>query len=111
MTREELKAHLLAQAEATINEIIGQYDDEHPKTLSEIEQAVIEAGQEIKAAMLKGMVEANPRPARAVVCEACGKKMQHKGTRQKWVMTQVGEVQIEREYYYCERCGTGFFPG
>jgi len=110
MSPEELKAHLLAQAEATINEIVGQYQDGQPKTLSEIEQTVIVAGQEIKAAMLKGMLAANPRPARVVVCETCGKKMQHKGTRQKWVMTQVGEVQIEREYYYCERCSTGFFP-
>jgi hypothetical protein len=110
MTPDELKAQLLAKAEAAIHEIVEQYQNQQPKTLDEIEHAAIKAGQDFKVAVLKGMVEANPSSAGVVRCEQCGKKMQHKGTRQKWVQTQAGEVQIEREYYYCETCHTGFFP-
>jgi hypothetical protein len=37
-------------------------------------------------------------------------QLQAKDKRAKWIQTQAGEVQVKREYYYCEVCGTGFFP-
>ena len=110
MTPEELKAQLLAEAEAIINEIVGQDKAQQPKTIDEIEQAALKAGQQVKAMVLAGLVANAPLAAGWASCPECGGKLKDKGKRAKWVLTQAGEVQVERDYYYCERCKAGFFP-
>lgn len=110
MTREELKARLLAEAEGIINEIVGEDETTQPRTLNEIEQAAMKAGQEVKAAVLAGLVANRPPTHGSDRCQQCGGKLKAKGKRRKWVLTQAGEVQVERDYYYCTECKTGFFP-
>lgn len=110
MTPEELKARLLAEAEAIINEIVGADEGTQPRTLDAIEQAALKAGQHIKASVLAGLVANAPRSTAGNACPQCGGKLKDKGKRSKWVLTQAGEVQVERSYYYCEQCKTGFFP-
>ena len=110
MTPEELKARLLTEAEAIINEIIGQGQATQPRTLSEIEQAALKAGQQVKASVLAGLVANTPPASGNDSCPRCGGKLKAKGKRSKWVLTQAGEVRVERDYYYCEQCKTGFFP-
>jgi len=110
MTPEELKAQLLAEAEAIINEVVGQDQASVPKTLGEIEQAALKAGRQVKASILAGLVGNAPGTPAGDTCPQCGGKLKAKGKRRKWVLTQAGEVQVERDYYYCEQCKTGFFP-
>jgi uncharacterized protein with PIN domain len=110
MTPEELKARLLAEAEAIIEEIVGQDEASQPRTLNEIEQAALKAGQQVKASVLAGLVGNVPHVPAGDTCPQCGGKLKAKGKRPKWVLTQAGEVQVERDYYYCEQCKTGFFP-
>jgi uncharacterized protein with PIN domain len=110
MTHEELKARLLAEAEGIIEEIVGQDQASHPRTLNEIEQAALKAGQQVKASVLAGLVGNAPHMPASDTCPQCGGKLKAKGKRPKWVLTQAGEVQVERDYYYCEQCKTGFFP-
>ncbi len=110
MTREELKARLLAEAEAIINEIVGQDEADQPRTLKAIEQAALKAGQQIKASVLAGLVANVPDASDGQTCPQCGRKLKRKGKRSNWVLTQAGEVQVERAYYYCTQCKTGFFP-
>ncbi len=110
MTPEGLKARLLAEAEAIINEIVGQDGANPPRTLDEIEQAALKAGQRVKASVLAGLVANAARTTASDTCPHCAGKLKAKGKRAKWVLTQAGEVQVERDYYYCERCKTGFFP-
>jgi transposase-like protein len=43
-------------------------------------------------------------------CPQCGQKMKNKGKRRRRVVTETGEVEIERHYYHCAGCGQGFFP-
>ena len=40
----------------------------------------------------------------------CGGPARYGGRRAKTFLTLVGEMRIERAYYYCERCGSGFCP-
>src|SRR5258707_8127630 len=110
MTAEELKAQLLAEVEVLINEIVGEDQASQPKTLGEIEQAALKAGQSVKASVLAGLVANAPQPTAGDRCAQCGGKLKDKGKRSKWVFTQAGEVQVERDYYYCDQCKTGFFP-
>jgi hypothetical protein len=43
-------------------------------------------------------------------CERCGQRTAYKDQKRKRVMTQVGEMAVERGYYWCERCRRGVFP-
>ncbi|MEP7289830.1 MAG: hypothetical protein ABI947_29115 [Chloroflexota bacterium] len=36
--------------------------------------------------------------------------MQRRGKRSKQVVSEAGEVRVERQYYYCESCGHGVSP-
>jgi hypothetical protein len=110
MTLEELEAQLRAEAEAVIKRTVDKYRESEHKTLSEIEAAAVEVGQQMQGAALKGMVEARPSEAVPEGCPTCGGRLQAKGKRVKWIQTQAGEVQVKRAYYYCAACQTGFFP-
>jgi hypothetical protein len=110
MTPEELEAQLGLEAEAVIKAAVEKYRASERKSIDEIEMAAVAVGQQMKGAVLKGMVEARPSEQAPEGCPTCGGRLQAKGKRAKWVQTQAGEVQVKREYYYCEACGTGFFP-
>jgi hypothetical protein len=36
--------------------------------------------------------------------------MENKGLKRKEVESMVGEIELEREYYYCVKCKQGHFP-
>jgi uncharacterized protein with PIN domain len=46
----------------------------------------------------------------AMRCPACGGQMHYKGQRGRDVVTEAGEVHVERDYYYCPACRRGLFP-
>ena len=41
---------------------------------------------------------------------ACGPRASYAGRRAKTVTTVLGDLRLERAYYRCARCGTGFHP-
>ena len=41
---------------------------------------------------------------------SCGGTAVYRGRREKSFVTVVGEITLERAYYYCHECGTGFYP-
>lgn len=113
LTDEELKAQMKAKAEAIIEQLLAEKKGPHQITLSEIEQEVQAAGEAIKAALTAGLVEQVSEEPVAVPgpqCAGCGQEMHYKGHKTKRVVTQTGEVSVERAYYYCETCREGLFP-
>ncbi len=46
---------------------------------------------------------------RAIVC-GCGQAARYVDRRKKRVHTALGELELERAYYHCSHCGTGFCP-
>jgi len=110
MTAEELEGQLRAEAETLIKRTVEKYRESEHKTLSEIEAAALAVGKGMKEATLKGLVAARPSEAAPESCPTCGGTVQAKGKRVKWIQTQAGEVQVQRDYYYCAACRTGFFP-
>ena len=97
-----------------VGEIIGQLLVEQEAgevTLSDIEQAVMTAGQQIEAKLTEQLVETHARRvSRATICSVCGEKLRYKGYRKKELVTRTGEVSVNRAYYYCKTCQQGFFP-
>jgi NADH pyrophosphatase NudC (nudix superfamily) len=81
-------------------------------TLADIEKAVRRAGQEFEQALAQEMVSHASEGARVArpVCAGCGQDMEPQGRRRKRVVSESGEVIVERMYYYCRKCQRGCFP-
>jgi predicted RNA-binding Zn-ribbon protein involved in translation (DUF1610 family) len=55
---------------------------------------------------LRGTGQEAPGPK----CPECGKEMRYKGLKDRGLATSVGEIELERAYFYCPDCKQGFFP-
>ena len=91
----------------------------HPHaTLSEIEEALDERLNQVRARVLADLALASTatdvqaasgeeRPR----CERCGTALQARGQSERGVVTHGGvEVRLRRSYATCPRCGDGTFP-
>jgi hypothetical protein len=111
LDKKALKARLLAQYANHLDEILEQVEAEKALQLSEIEALALkvrqEVGQEVSEARA---VHESDKQAVDVVCPDCQEVMRYKGRKGKWMKTRSGDVRVEREYYYCERCQSGHFP-
>jgi uncharacterized protein with PIN domain len=111
-SRAQLKAEFIAEAEELFDELM-EWDKQNEKpNLTQIEEIVLELrkrfGERIAQKMIMGQEER--QPAKRVQCPACGREMENKGMKNNQVETQIGNLQIERGYYYCPDCQQGLFP-
>lgn len=106
-----VKDEMMKEVEGIIEKLLEEQGEGHRVTLSEIEQAVWEAGQKIQGSLTTHLVKEHEKDVeRPVKCPGCGGKLKNKGKKSKAIVTKTGEVRISREYYYCETCQEGFFP-
>ncbi len=107
----ELKARLKAEAEAAIDQLLASRKAPAQASLADIEQVVRAASQHIEQALTAELLAESAAELPAwPTCPQCGQKMKNKGKRRRRVVTETGEVEIERHYYHCAACGQGFFP-
>jgi NADH pyrophosphatase NudC (nudix superfamily) len=106
--REELKAKLLAQAEAAIERLLSDERLNEQMTLSDIEAVVGGSEADFRQRTLEAIIAMQQDSPRT--CPACGEVLRNKGKRTKRVVTLRGETEVERNYYQCEHCRTGYFP-
>jgi hypothetical protein len=111
-SREALKAQLLAQAEAAIDELLAKKKAPAIASLAEIEHVVRQAGETIQEAMTTALLQESGAELTAQwpTCPTCGQRLLAKGKRPRRVVTKTGEAVVEREYYYCRHCQKGIFP-
>jgi uncharacterized protein with PIN domain len=107
----ELKARLLAEAEAAIEKLLTERVDPRTASLADIERVALNAGQQLEEAIAttlaaESALELPPWP----ICPQCGQKLANKGKRKRRVVTRAGELEVERSYYYCASCRRGLFP-
>jgi hypothetical protein len=112
MNPEELKAHLMAEAEKAIDVLLARKPKTEDITLSDIEQLAVQGGANFREAVLESLVgESSAADAAGKsACPTCGETLHYKGKRPKNVVTEAGEVRVERDYYYCTHCRRGVFP-
>jgi len=110
--REKIKAKLMKEAEAVIDELLDWHLATEQPDLSQVEGKVLELRQRLSEQMSETVIEnqAAVRPVPGPGCNGCGVEMRYKGLKKNRVSSWVGELKLERGYYYCDQCRTGFFP-
>jgi len=106
--KKELKAKLLAEAEASIEKMLSDERVSQKMTLTEIEDVIGDLEIDFRQRVLNEVVGEQQTETR--LCPDCGGKLRNKGRRSKRLVTLRGETEIERTYYQCEDCGKGIFP-
>lgn len=106
--KDELKAKLLAEAEAALEQMVSDERMSEQMTITEIEDVIGEMEKDFRQRVLREVIgEQEERVAR---CPGCGGKLRNKGKHSKRLVTLRGESDLERSYYQCEDCGKGVFP-
>jgi RNase P subunit RPR2 len=115
MQPEDLQKRWEEQGE-DIFAAVAQWRAAHPKaTLAEIEQAVDEHMNRLRARMIEQAAQASGAAdhdgSQELVCEQCGQPLQARGrAKRRWQTHGGQEVEVERTYVTCPQCGGGFFP-
>jgi Zn finger protein HypA/HybF involved in hydrogenase expression len=108
--RDELENQLHAKAKEAISNLLEALPDKAELTMSDMERLIGEMGHEIMRETMQGVAQREQVEPSQVMCEACQIQMYKRGKRKKRVVTQRGEIELERQYYVCPQCGTGSFP-
>ncbi len=118
MRADEQSRHWQQESEPIFTQI-AKWREEHPHaTMAEIEQAVDEQMQSLRAQVLQEAAQASSveeRPAsrsqEQTHCPDCRVPMQARGQRERRLQTQGGQwVTLRRTYLSCPQCGYGVFP-
>ena len=111
-SKEQMKANFLKEAEKVFDELMAWDDAIVEPNMREIEMKVLEMRKRLGEDLATGVVSRQEKrqPAEKQICEGCGEQMENKGLKRKGVESMVGEVELEREYYYCVKCKQGHFP-
>jgi len=107
-----LRARLMAKAEAVIDELLVTKKAPAEASLADIEQAVLVAGQRLEQELTAELLAESGAEVEQSwpICPQCGRRLKAKGKRRRTLVTETGEVSLEREYYHCAACRTGLFP-
>jgi len=107
----ELEARLMADAKAAIAKALAERPAPAEATLADIERAARRAGQHIEQAIATALAQESAAELTVwPTCPQCGQKMKHKGKRHRRIVTEAGEIEVERTYYHCAACRQGIFP-
>lgn len=109
-TDEELKAQMMAQAEAAIEALLAERAKKGALDLSDIEHLAREAGQRVMQDLTVDLADAEAAQEEDTKCPECGRDLHYKGKRERTLVAETGEVRLERGYYYCPTCRKGIFP-
>jgi DNA-directed RNA polymerase subunit RPC12/RpoP len=106
--KDELKAKLLAEAEAVLEQMLSDERMSEQMTITEIEAVIGEMEKDFRQRVLREVM--GKQEEQGVRCPECGGKLRNKGKHGKRLVTLRGETDLDRSYYQCQDCGKGIFP-
>lgn len=111
-SREQLKAEYMAEAEELFDELMAWDEENQEPDLTQIEVIVLKLrkrfGKQIAEKVI--MRQEQRQPAERVRCPQCEGELEAKGMNVNQAETRIGNLKLERGYYYCPQCKQGFFP-
>jgi len=110
--REQIKARLMKQAEAVIDELLDWSDSAPKPNLTQIEAIVRQLRKRFSEQMALEVIHAQEakQPVPGPQCPICQQEMRYKGQKGVTLESWVGDLSIERGYYHCPNCQVGLFP-
>lgn len=117
MKKAELEQSWTKMGDEAIRGML-EWRQQHPKaTFREIEREVDQRLAKMRARMIQDaalaseQVEWEKGSENKPVCPQCGAELEKKGKKKRELQTLGGqEVELEREYGICPKCGVGIFP-
>ena len=110
-TRAQIQQELEQKSKGIITKLLDWNDEHGAPDLSQIEEIILKLREEMGLEFAASLLNSQETTALVVEkCKTCGKEMRNKGQKKKVVESQIGELVVERGYYYCGECGAGIFP-
>ncbi len=111
-TRKQKREKLLAEAQSVIEEFLDWEEKTDKPNLTQIEDIVLRLRERLGQRLAEVAIadQEAKQPVEVPRCPTCGAAMRYKGQKGSDVGSRVGELDIERGYYYCARCENGLFP-
>lgn len=111
-SRSQKKAELQEASEKLIERLLEWEEKNGCPNLTMMEEEILSIRKAFGEEMLRVAIEGqeSKQPVEEVKCAVCGGKMSNKGGKKRDVASRLGELAIERGYYYCPSCKTGVFP-
>ena len=111
LDKEQLKASLLKRYAEQLDQMLDKLDKPERLHLSEIEDAALDIRKRVSQDVTESLSQHESQLGEVdVCCPECQQVLRYKGKKRKWIKTRTGDIQVEREYWYCAKCRTGFFP-
>ena len=109
--RRALKAKLMNNLEEQVDAYLDWYESVEDIKFRDIENRVLMTRKKMGEELVQSLVaEEAVVAASGLHCPTCGATMRRKGQKKKVIVSLAGEIEVEREYYYCPHCQQGFFP-
>lgn len=111
-SRSQKKAELQEASEKLIERLLDWEEKNERPNLTQMEEEILSLRKAFGEEMLRVAIEGQEsrQPVEAVKCAGCGRKMSNKGGKERDLASRLGEMAIERGYYYCPNCKAGVFP-
>jgi DNA-directed RNA polymerase subunit RPC12/RpoP len=110
-TRGQMEKELEGKTKEAIKKLLDWNEAHAAPDLTQIEEIVLELREEVGKGFAASLVSSQEKVAPVEErCGTCGQEMRNKGRKRKVVESRVGEIDLERGYYYCPECGVGIFP-
>jgi len=100
----------MKEIEALVDKMLNEKPGPSEIDLKDIEKAAVKTGEQIRQAIAQHLLEEAEETPGEIHCPNCGKRLGMKDYRSREVVTEAGEVKLNRTYYYCEECQQGIFP-
>ena len=111
LDKTQLKAKLVKQYSEQLDKMFADLDKPERLHLTEIEDAALRIRKQVSQDVTASLSQHESQSSEVdVCCPKCQQIARFKGKKSRWLKTRSGDVQIERAYWYCQRCRTGFFP-
>lgn len=111
-SRSQKKTEMQTASEKLIERLLDWEEKNERPNLTMLEEEILAIrkafGEEVLRVVISG--QENRQPVETLRCKGCGGTLRNKGEKERDLASRLGDLAIERGYYYCPHCKAGIFP-